>query len=477
MSKIACAYIRVSTDSQDEYSPDAQIRLLNEYAAANDIIIADFYKDIGISGRKADKRPEFQNMIAEAKSKEHPYDVILVWKFSRFARNQEESIVYKSLLKKNNVEVVSVSEPLPDGFIGDLVERIFEWMDEYYSIRLSGEVKRGMTQKALSGGYNSQPPIGYNKDRGPDTVPYPDPYYAEMVRLCFHLWVEEKKSLIYIASHINSLGYRTRKGNKWESRNIVDMIKNPFYIGMIRWNNKDNRARKLDGDTIIVEGKHEPIISKEQWDAANVIYAQKSATKSHNKRETIHKHWLSGLMKCSTCGATLAFQRGYNKKRNVEHSYFLCYRAVKGMCNTKNSIPKEKAELNVISGLKDIINDVPISIPTPNEYKPNIAINKQHISVLENKLKRAKEAYLAGIDSIDEYKQNKDRLEREIAKLNELVTDVPAPEPITREKITSVYKLLESSNNDSEKTEALISIIDHIVYDKSTDHMQFYLKS
>ena len=96
---------------------------------------------------------------------------------------------------------------------------------------------------------------------------------------------------------------------------------------------------------------------------------------------------------------------------------------------------------------------------------------------MENKLKRAKEAYLAGIDSIDEYKQNKDRLEREIAKLNELVTDVPAPEPITREKITSVYKLLESSNNDSEKTEALLSIIDHIVYDKSTDHMQFYLKS
>lgn len=98
--KTVCAYIRVSTDSQEEYSPDAQIRLLKEYAASHDMTIIDIYQDLGISGRNADKRPQFQDMIAMAKSKEHPYDAILVWKFSRFARNQEESIVYKSLLKR-----------------------------------------------------------------------------------------------------------------------------------------------------------------------------------------------------------------------------------------------------------------------------------------------------------------------------------------------------------------------------------------
>ena len=161
--KTVCAYIRVSTDSQEEYSPDAQIRLLKEYATSHDMTIIDIYQDLGISGRNADKRPQFQDMIAMAKSKEHPYDAILVWKFSRFARNQEESIVYKSLLKKNLVDVVSVSEPLPEGVIGELVERIFEWMDEYYSIRLSGEVRRGMTQKALAGGYNANVPCGYTK--------------------------------------------------------------------------------------------------------------------------------------------------------------------------------------------------------------------------------------------------------------------------------------------------------------------------
>ena len=88
--------------------------------------------------------------------------MILVWKFSRFARNQEESIVYKSMLKKDDVEVIStISEPLVDGPFGSLIERIIEWMDEYYSIRLSGEVKRGMKEKALRHGYQSTPPLGY----------------------------------------------------------------------------------------------------------------------------------------------------------------------------------------------------------------------------------------------------------------------------------------------------------------------------
>lgn len=89
-------YIRVSTHMQDELSPDAQKRLLLEYAEQNHISVSPehMYEDSGISGRRADKRPQFLRMVADAKSASHPFDVILVWKFSRFARNQEESIVY-----------------------------------------------------------------------------------------------------------------------------------------------------------------------------------------------------------------------------------------------------------------------------------------------------------------------------------------------------------------------------------------------
>ena len=177
------AYIRVSTENQDEYSPEAQKRLILDYAKKNNIVISKehIFADIGISGTKADKREAFQEMIALAKSKEHPIDTILVWKFSRFARNQEESILYKSLLSRSNVTVISVSEPIIEGPFGKLIERILEWMDEYYSIRLSGEVKRGMMQKALSGGYNSKIPYGYKMDE--NKIPVIVPEQAKVVQI------------------------------------------------------------------------------------------------------------------------------------------------------------------------------------------------------------------------------------------------------------------------------------------------------
>ena len=99
-TKYGYGYVRVSTDKQEELSPDSQSKLLKDFAHKNGIILLNIFLKSGFLAEKAEKRPEFQKMIALAKSKDHPVDSILVWKFSRFARNQEESIVYKSLLKK-----------------------------------------------------------------------------------------------------------------------------------------------------------------------------------------------------------------------------------------------------------------------------------------------------------------------------------------------------------------------------------------
>lgn len=139
-----------------------------------------FEEKKGISGRKADNRPEFQRMIAVAKSqKPSPFKRLYLWKFSRFARNQEESTFYKGILRKKcGVEIKSVSEPIADGMFGRLIETIIEWFDEYYSYNLSGEVLRGMTEKALRSGYQAVPCLGYKAVGGgrpfvldPDAVP------------------------------------------------------------------------------------------------------------------------------------------------------------------------------------------------------------------------------------------------------------------------------------------------------------------
>ena len=164
--EIAAAYIRVSTDDQTELSPDSQLHVILDAAKADGYIIPKeyiFMEKKGISGRKADNRPEFQRMISLAKSQTpSPFTRLYLWKFSRFARNQEESTFYKGILRKKcGVEIISVSEPIAEGMFGRLIETIIEWFDEYYSVNLSGEVLRGMNEKASNKGYQCTPSLGY----------------------------------------------------------------------------------------------------------------------------------------------------------------------------------------------------------------------------------------------------------------------------------------------------------------------------
>lgn len=209
--KTAAAYIRVSTHDQEEYSPESQKKLIREYAKNNGYLLPEefIFQDDGISGRKAEKRPSFMKMISIAKQPSHPFDVILVWKFSRFARNQEESIVYKSLLRKeNNVDIISISEPLADGPFGSLIERIIEWTDEYYSIRLSGEVKRGMTEKVSRGEPVTAPSFGYRIENkqyivNQDTAP--------IVKMIFQDFISGVPYQT-IARKLNGMGIRTKRG-------------------------------------------------------------------------------------------------------------------------------------------------------------------------------------------------------------------------------------------------------------------------
>lgn len=236
--KTAAAYIRVSTDDRAEFSPDSQRKKIIEYAKNHNLILPEEYMfaDEGLSGRKAAKRPAFNEMIALAKSKSKPFDVILVWKFSRFARNQEESIVYKSMLQKQcGIDVISISEPVIDGPFGDLIERIIEWSDEYYSVNLAQEVKRGMTEKASRGEVVSVAPFGYKNQNG-TYVPDDNAQYVPLIFDDFISGMGYRE----IAVKYSNIGVRNRYGNTLDNRFIEYLLRNPAYIGKIRWSTDKN---------------------------------------------------------------------------------------------------------------------------------------------------------------------------------------------------------------------------------------------
>lgn len=487
--KTGALYIRVSTHMQDELSPDAQKRLLLEYAKANDILVSNdnIFIETGISGRKVDKRPEFQKMISLAKTKPAPFDSILVWKFSRFARNQEESIVYKSLLRKQcNIDVISVSEPLIDGPFGSLIERIIEWMDEYYSIRLSGEVTRGMTEKALRGGYQARPPLGYKiavKGEPPVIVPEE----AKIVRIIFEKYVREKQGYFDIARYLNSLGYKTSHGKSFEARSIDYIIQNPTYCGMIRWNRTENETNRIkDKDEwIITEGHHEPIISKELFDAAQERY--KSTYRPRGARpSSTYRHWLSGLLKCPHCGRTMIAKRVVKKSNGANYAYFTCYGYSKGKCLIPSNVSSLKLEPAVLSSLKEILDTKTLSfeykVIEQTEQVDEKALLEEQLQQIALKEQRIKTAYREGIDTIEEYKHNREIIERErdeiqqkICELESVDMDTSDDKAIMLKKIQNVYEVVSSSDyTDQQKNEMLKTIVDKFVYDKEKDTLNAY---
>lgn len=481
-------YIRVSTHGQEELSPDAQKRLLLEYAAKNNIIISKqyIYEEDGISGRKADKRPQFQSMIGHAKSKEHPFDVILVWKFSRFARNQEESIVYKSMLRRDHVEVISISEPLIDGPFGSLIERIIEWMDEYYSIRLSGEVFRGMTENAMRGKYQARPPLGYKVLHAKET-PVIVPEEAAIVRMIFHMYTEQGVGIYDITKRLNELGYKTSHGKPFEKRSVTYILLNPSYTGKAVWNRHSNadKSLKATDEWIIADGFHEGIISEEQFEKAKVRYESEFKPRNQKPAST-GKHWLSGLVKCSSCQRTLSASSRLDPKSGKRYVNFQCYGYLKGKCTVSHQISEIKLVPLVMEGLSKVVSNEEVNFNiidhSPADVKSDRRILEQRLNEINKKEDRIKQAYRDGIDTIEEYKENKRILQKEREDVQLLLdeqsceaTPVIDAKSAMLDKIKNVYQLVQSENVSSTvKNEAMKSVIEKIVFDKENEELNMY---
>lgn len=488
--RIGALYIRVSTDKQEELSPDAQIRLGRDYAAQHNIHIPDEYifRDDGISGKKADRRPGFKSLIATARSKGHPIDCILVWKFSRFARNQEESIVYKSMLARDKVEVISISEPLPDGPFGALNERIIEWMDEYYLTNLSSEVTRGMTENAMRGNYQAPPPVGY-RSAGHKQPPEKDPDTFPVVEYCDRWFMQDHLTMRQIAVRLNSMGYRTKRGNSFDARGVEYILRNPFYAGKIRWNYTE-RGRKLKpaDEVILADGRHESAWS---WEHHIAIQNRLDDLAQINKRNVGKRkrdisscqHWLSGILICSSCGKTLAYSGG-QKCRG-----FQCWTYAKGMCNESHYILARNAEEYVIDGLTQILSSDSL------QYKvirtASASSEKEHelvrmLSRLDEHEKRSKDAYLNGVDSLEEYKEMKMQIQSE---RNRIQSELDAMSSATAassssddnqlmiQNVQAALSVLTDPNADYEKKGlAIRSIVDKIIFNRKNTSFDFHLK-
>lgn len=474
--KICAAYVRVSSDGQIEYSPDSQIKLIREFAKRENYYLPDefIFRDDGISGRSADKRPAFKLMIATAKQSPPPFSTIFVWKYSRFARNQEESIVYRNLLKRNGVTVKSISEPsMEDSPFSGLIESVISWMDEFYILNLSGEVKRGLKEKSSRGEPTGRAPFGY-KVIDKVLVATDD---APTVQHIFNQYVAGK-SYRQISAELNDAGIRQPSGKMFKNATIGYILKNPVYVGKIRWSEDGEQEYGAidyfaDLDSL-PDGKHIPIISRDLWDAAQKRLTAKDVSVKF-KREGKPVHMLKGLLRCSNCGGTL-IAGSYKKYSNCVRLQCGNYNC--GKCKVSHFISSERAKEATINALEQVLGSNTFVFAPKQPQEPTLKRDLDKlIAQEEQRLKRAKTAYLDGAYTLEDFKEVKAATEATIEKLRaeKDAGQKESPKKDITPQVVEVLKIIKSPDIDDEaKNMALRSIIDKIVFDKHKDTFDIY---
>lgn len=318
--KRVAIYARVSSDKQDtDLSISAQLRALREYAERNKYQVIREFVDEAETGRTT-ARPAFREMISLSRRLQKPFETILVWKYSRFARSREDSIVHKAMLRKNGIQVVSINEPFDDTPTGRLLEAIIESLDEFYSDNLGEEVTRGMRESASRGFYlSARAPYGYRKVKVPDgakerTKLEIEPYQVHVVTSLFD-GVLQGKGLTEITKELNSKGIRAPRGQKWGKTSVRIILANEIYTGTYVWG--QNNKRELE--PISIENAFPAIVSSETFDEVQQKLKERAPVRVHPKR-TASRFLLSGLARCGHCGKALI---GADAKSG-KFSYYVC---------------------------------------------------------------------------------------------------------------------------------------------------------
>ena len=219
-------YARYSSDNQREESIEGQLRECYAFARKNEISVVREYIDRAFSA-KTDKRPDFQKMIKD--SSKRNFDLVIVWKLDRFARNRYDSANYKAVLKRNGVKVMSATESISEGSEGILLESVLEGMAEYYSADLSEKVFRGHTENALKCKYNGGTlPIGYTTDKEQNY--HIDPITAPFVLEAYQNY-DEGMTMSEIAAILNQHEVKNTRGGRISIENVGSLLKNRRYTG------------------------------------------------------------------------------------------------------------------------------------------------------------------------------------------------------------------------------------------------------
>ena len=323
--KTAVIYARYSSERQTEQSIEGQLRVCQEYAKRENIVVVGTYIDRAMTGTN-DNRVDFQRMIKDSNRRE--WDYIIVYKLDRFSRDKYATAIYKKTLKDNGVKLLSATECIPDTPEGIIVESLIEGMGQFYSVELSQKVKRGMNESRRKGNFTGGYLIyGYKVENKKILI---DEDKAEIVRQIFDKFLQGVP-VLEIIGDLKERGIMNR-GRPFARNTVYRLLRNEKYIGVYRYGEE------------VFENIYPAIISKETYARA----MEKSAVREYGKRSTEVIHYLRNKLKCGYCGCPITGETGTARNGSLKRYYKCSGRKHHNGCQ-KATVKKEQIEDMVIS--------------------------------------------------------------------------------------------------------------------------------
>ena len=501
MSKRVAIYCRVSTVEQAEegYSLDEQRRRCIEYCEKEGHEVFKVYEDRGISGKNISGRPGLKDLLKDSNDKK--FDLVVVWKLNRVSRRLIDILNIVDTLDKNSIAFRSLTESFEtETPAGKLQLNIMGAIGEFERGTIAENVKMGMIARAREGKWNGGKVLGYDVVEIPsegkkrkETKLVINEKEAMTVRRIFELY-SEGYGYKATVNRVNKEGHKSKRGNAFSTASIKEILKNPVYVGKIRYNVRqdwnEKRRKNINPNPILVDGEHEAIIDNKTWEKVQIILKDRS--KTHN-RVYDSEFPLSGLLKCPVCGASMTISRSYHKRKDGTKKvaeYYACGNwKNKGtaVCNS-NSIRAKVADEVVINKLIETINNElllkkvinNINKNKSSKLKPKLdemnVVNKE-IDRLSSKKSSSIELFEDGILSKSELAERVKKLNEEIDtlkfRLDELKQDVMLAEgePISFELVNQVIKkfgeVFKGSSTRQQRKQLLNLLVSKITIDKS----------
>ena len=352
---LAAVYARFSSDSQRDESIEIQLERCTQLIEREKWVLGETYTDYAMTGTN-DNRPAFQRCIADGQA--GLYDVLVVYKLDRFARNVEVSRKYKRKLRNAGVRIVSVregeSKDTPDGFLHETMDEAFA---EYYSRNLSVLIRDGIAKNAEKCKASGVRLYGYDVDKDDHFIINENE--AAIVRRIFAGYISGE-TINMLSNWLTDRGHKTRRGNYWSNNSVIKLLKNEAYIGTYKYAG----VEVPDGMPAIID-KGDFLMVQEIMRHRNL----------HKRASLTDDYLLSEKLQCLHCDRSLSGTSGKGKS-GKKYRYYAC-QSKSGNCGLR--IPAEKIEDAVLEAVKEMLADeetVQAMVDSVMDYaasKPNMA--------------------------------------------------------------------------------------------------------